>query len=278
MVKHCKSSQGSWSPVQRSLSFFASNSLLLTISAGSLLGFTLAFLASTGSPLHSLAFGLRSFLSVFLAGILGREVDPNHHLTSVLASVGQVIIVSVLWTPHLLLTLWAVLLFRVMNRASVYSLGVVDTVFATALTIWLGHRLSWVIAGAGGIVFFGGVILGRPQMRSLFAGSLSAAWAVYLLVSDGIPWPGFINYPVKLGLISIISATYLWGIYNEKDLGPGEDGQVSPSEGRVRLVQLVALGVGILYPLWTGSHGFHQIATFWSVIASASLANALSFL
>ncbi len=261
---------------RRLLAFSSRNTFLLVISAASFFGFTLAFLVSTGSLFHSLAFGVRTSLSIFLAGVLGREVDPNHRLTPVLASLGQVIIVAVLWTPHLLLTLWAVILFRVMNRTAVHVLGVVDTVFATALTLWLGHRLSWVIAGAGAVVFIGDAVIDSSKVRHLLAGILSASWAVYLLIFDGLPWPGFVNYPVKIGLVSLISVTYLWAIYSERPIKPVE--KVRSPRKRARLVQLVALGVGILFPLWTGSDGFHQIATFWSVLGSTSLVNVFSVL
>ena len=258
---------------------YPSNAFIIFFAAASFLGFGLASVFSGGSALDSLAFGFRVFLSVFLAWAIGREIDPDQSLTAALAAVGQVVVIWFIDVPSLLLSFWALFTFRVLNRTTGLKAGYGDTVLATAISAWVGYQLSWVIPAAAAAVFLADSFLKEPNRIHLVTGTLLAGEAVYLLVPDPGVWSGFINYPVKLGLVIGISVAFLFVIYRSRKVKSVGDETGEPlAARRVQLTQLICLLVAILFPLWAGVQSFHQSATFWSVLGASSVVNIVSAL
>ncbi|MFW6104833.1 MAG: hypothetical protein ACOC6I_03230 [Candidatus Bipolaricaulota bacterium] len=251
---------------------YPGNAFILGFSFASFIGYGLATYFGGVSVLNSLAFGARSFLSVFLAWALGREVDPDRPTTAGLAAVGQVIVIWFIDVPSLLLSFWALFTLRILNRTTGLKAGILDTVLVTGISAWLGYQLSWVIAGTGAVVFLADGIMESPNRKHLVPGVLLFGEAIYLLATEPYIWRDFFNYPVKFGLILAISFVFLSVIYANKTVNSVADETGERlSVRRVQLAQLVAVMVALLFPLWAGVHGFHQSATFWSVLGGSSL-------
>lgn len=242
---------------------------ILVVSVVSFIGFGVTSYLSGGTMLGFLATGARSSLSIFLAWALGREVDPADKFTGVLAALGQVLVVVIIGVPTLLLPLWALLSFRILNRASGSKATVFDTLIATSLALWLGYHLVWVVPGVSAVVFLVDGLKDDPDRKHIIPGLLTAAGSCYLLLSAPAVWSGFINYPLKLALVLVISVTFLLMMYTNRKGEPGEP----LADSRVRLTQLLALLIGLLLPLWTKAQGFHQSAIFWSVLGSTAVVN-----
>lgn len=254
---------------------YRSNLLIILLSVASFLGFGLLSYFAGESPLGSLVAGARSFISVFLVWALGREIDPDHHLTAVMAAIGQVVILTLIGAQGLLFLFWALLAFRVLNRTTGLPAGPADTIFLTALSLWLSYSLSGVIAGAGAAIFLADATMSESNKKHFIPGTLLAGAAAYFWLSGDFWWPGFENYPVKLGLIISISLVFFLAIHNNRNLSSTGDQTGEPlSSLRVQLTQFIALGIGILYPLWTGVAGFHLSASFWAVLGATALVNA----
>ncbi|MEF8799253.1 MAG: hypothetical protein V5A79_07555 [Candidatus Bipolaricaulota bacterium] len=251
---------------------YPSNAFIFGFSFASFIGFGIAAYFGGVSVLQSLAFGARSFLSVFLAWALGREIDPDRPTTAGLAAVGQVIVIWFIDVPSLFLSFWALFTLRVLSRTTGLKSGILDTVLVTGISAWLGYQLSWVIAGAGAVVFLADGIMESPNRKHLVPGVLLFGEAIYLLVTEPYIWRDFVNYPVKFGLVIGVSLVFLSAIYaNKRVSSVADETGKRLSVRRVQLTQLVAVIVALLFPLWAGVHGFHQSATLWSVLGASSL-------
>lgn len=258
---------------------YRSNLLIILFSVASFAGFGILSYFYGRTPLGSLVAGARAFLSVFLVWALGREIDPDHHLTAVMAAVGQVVILTLVGGQGLLFLFWALLAFRILNRTTGLRAGLADTIFLTALSLWLSYRLSGVIAGASAAIFLADASMREPNKKHFIPGMLLTGAAIYFWLSGSFWWPGFENYPVKLGLVICISLVYFLAIYNNRNLSSTGDQTGEPlSSSRVQLTQFIALAVGILYPLWTGVAGFHLSASLWAVLGATSLVNTVILL
>ncbi len=253
---------------------YRSNLIIILFSAASFVGFGLLSYLNGKPLLASLLAGARAFLSVFLVWALGREIDPDHHLTAIMAAVGQVIILTMIGAQGLLLLFWALLAFRILNRTTGMKAGVADTITLTGLSLWLSYSLSGVIAGASAAIFLADAIMVKPNKRHFITGGLMTGAAIYFWLLDSFWWPGFVNYPAKFGLLLAISLAFILTIYNNRSVSStGDETGELLSSSRVQLTQLIALTVGVLYPLWTGVAGFHLSASFWAVLGASSLVN-----
>lgn len=258
---------------------YPSNLFILVFSFAAFLGFSILSYLSGGPVLASLVFGVRSFISVFLAWALGREVDPDRPLSANLAAVGQVVVIWFIDVPSLMLTFWALFTFRVLNRTTGLKAAPADTMLSTGIAAWLGYQLSWVVAGASAVVFFADSLMEKPNSNHLIPGTLLFGEGLIFLILDPSIWIGYLNYPVKFGMVIGISMVFLLVIYNNKTVSSVADETGEPlSSRRVQLTQFVALLVAILLPLWSGIGGFHQSATFWTVLGGSSLVQLVSYL
>lgn len=229
---------------------------------------------SGSSVLISLVFGVRSFISVFFAWALGREVDPDHPLSAGLAAIGQVIVIWVIDVPSLLLPLWAILSFRVLTRTTGLKAGWADSFLVTAISLWLGYQFSWLIPGATAVILLTDAVMEDPNRRQIAPGLLTGAAAIYLLISAPPIWMGYENYPLKLAIALGISVIFISVIYDNRNvISTGDRANKTLVGLRVQLAQIIALLIAILFPLWSGVYGFHQSATFWTVLGGSSLAH-----
>lgn len=255
---------------------YPSNLFIIFASVGSFLGFGLASYFSGESVLGSLGFAVGSFLSVFLAWALAREVDPDYHLTTVLVVGGQVAAIAFNGVPSLLLPFWALFSFRVLNRTTGLKAGPVDTVLSAGLGLWLGYSFSWVVAAAGAVIFIADSVMDRPNRVHLVPGVLMAAASGYFFYREPGIWSGFAGFPVKLTIILVVSALFFLVIYDSRKISSTGDltGEVL-STGRVQFTQFIAVLVALLIPLWNGVVGIHESITFWTVLGSATVIHLL---
>ncbi len=258
---------------------YPSNVFILVFSFAAFLGFGISTYLSGSSVLVSLVVGVRSFISVFFAWAVGREVDPDRSLSAGFAAVGQVVVIWFIDVPSLLLSFWALFTFRVLNRTTGLKAGPADTILAAGIAAWLGYQLSWVIAGVSAVVFFADAFMDNPNSKHLIPGALLFCEALVFYIVGSSIWIGFLNYPVKFGILVGVSMAFLLVIYNNKTVSSLADETGEPlSPRRVQLTQILALLVAILLPLWSGVEGFHQSATFWSVLGGSSLVQLISYM
>jgi len=255
---------------------YPSNLFVILASVGSFLGFGLSSYFSGGSALGSLGFAAGSFLSVFLAWALAREVDPDYHLTAVLVVGGQVAAIVFNGVPSLLLPFWALFSFRVLNRTTGLKAGPIDNLLSAGLGIWLGYSLSWVVTAVGAVIFLADGVMDRPNKTQFIPGILMAAGSGYFFYREPAIWSGFSGFPIKLAMVLVISALFSLVIYDSRKVSSTGDltGEIL-STARVQFTQFLALMVALLIPLWNGVAGFHESVTFWAVLGSAAVIHLL---
>lgn len=255
---------------------YPSNLFVIVASVGSFLGFGVSAYISGGNALSSLGLAVGSFLSVFLAWALAREVDPDYHLTAILVVGGQVTAIVFNGVPSLLLPFWALFSFRVLNRTTGLKAGPIDNLLSAGLGIWLGYSLSWVVTAAGAVIFLADAVMDRPNRTQFIPGVLMAAASGYFFYREPAIWSGFSGFPIKLAIVLVISALFSLVIYDSRKVSSTGDltGEIL-STARVQFTQFLALMVGLLIPLWNGVAGFHQSVTFWAVLGSAVIVHLL---
>ncbi|MBS3736387.1 MAG: hypothetical protein V5A87_01510 [Candidatus Bipolaricaulota bacterium] len=258
---------------------YPSNAFIMLFSLAVSIGFGVYSYLTGSSALSSLLFGIRSFISVFLAWALGREVDPDRPLSAGLAAIGQVIVIWMVGVPSLLLPLWALLSFRILNRTTGIKAGWADSFLVTAFSLWLGYQFSWVVPGATAVILLSDGLMKDPNRKQIVPGLLTGGATVYLLINSPSIWTGYGDYPVKLGIVLGISLIFLSVIYDSrKVISTGDESGKKIYAHRVQLTQFIALSVAILFPLGSGVYGFHQFAVFWPVLGGSTLVHAAGLL
>lgn len=256
-----------------------SNAFILGFSFAAFLGFGIYSYFTGSSTPSSLLFGVRSFISVFFAWALGREVDPDRPLSAGLAAIGQAVVIWIIGVPSLLLPLWALFSFRILNRTTGTKAGWADSFLVTAISLWLGYQFSWVVTGATAFILLADGFMNDPNRKHIIPGLLTGGATVYLLINAPSIWTGYGDYPLKLGIVLGISLVFLSVIYDNRNLiSTGDKSEKKLSGPRVQLTQFIALSLAILPPLWSGVSGFHEFAIFWSVLGGSSLVHAVSVL
>ncbi len=258
---------------------YPSNLFIMIVSLASFVGFGLFSYLMDGGIVSSLGFGAGSLLTVFLTWALAREVDPDHHLTAVFATAGGIAAIAVNGVPSLLLPFWALFSVRILNRSTGLKAGPIDNLLSAGLALWLGYSLSWVIPAASAVIFITDSLIRNPKRRQFVPGMITAAGAGYFLYLDLSIWGDFSSYPIKLGLVLLLSALFLLVIHDSKKVDSTGDRTGKPlSPHRVQFAQLILLLTALLLPLWGGLDGFHESVTFWSVIGAASLNHLIRFM
>ncbi|MFW6006166.1 MAG: hypothetical protein ACOC9A_01845 [Candidatus Bipolaricaulota bacterium] len=258
---------------------YPSNLFVMVVSMASFFGFGIYSYLSGGGIIGSLGFGAGSLLTVFLTWALARELDPDHQLTAVLSMAGAIVSIGVNGVPGLLLPFWALFSVRILNRSTGLKAGPLDNLISVGLAIWLGYSSSWVIPAAGTGFFIADSLVREPKRLQIVPGTITGVGAGYFLFMNPDPWGGFLGYPVKLGMVFLLTALFLLVVYDSKNVDSTGDRTDKPlSPYRVQLAQLIFLATALFLPLWAGEAGFHESVTFWSVIGAASLVHLVRFM
>lgn len=258
---------------------YPSNAFIMLFSLAVSIGFGIYSYLTGSSAFSSLLFCVRSFISVFLAWSLGREVDPDCPLCAGLAAIGQVVVIWMIGVPSLLLPLWALLSFRILNRTTGIKAGWADSFLVIAFSLWLGYQFSWVVPGATAVILLADGLMKDPNRKQIVPGLLTGGATVYLLINSPSMWTGYGDFPGKLGIVLGISLIFLSVIYDSRNvISTGDESKKKLNPHRVQLTQFIALSVAILFPLWSGVYGFHKFATFWSVLGGSTLVHVGSVL
>lgn len=258
---------------------YPSNLFIMVLSVASFIGFGVFSYLSKGGILGSLGFGVGSLLSVFLTWALAREVDPDYQLTAVLAAAGAIVAIGVNGVPSLMLPFWALFSVRILNRSTGLEAGPLDNILSAGLALWLGYSLSWVIPAASAGIFIADGLIHNPRRRQFIPGLITGVGAGYFLYQDPNLWGGFSGYPVKLGLVLLLTALFVRVIYDSRKIDSIGDRTGEPLfPRRLQLAQVILLLTALLLPLWGGVDGFHESVTFWSVIGGSSLVHLGRFM
>lgn len=97
-----------------------------------------AFVATT-------LLGLSWAFGVFLAWALARELDPDRWYSAFFAAALAMIAAFLYSPPALLITFWALIGLRFINRSTGLAPGWLDIIAFSTLSLWLGWSIHWTI-------------------------------------------------------------------------------------------------------------------------------------
>lgn len=246
------------------------NQFILVLTAvGGMLGFALA----DGDVLTRIVQGIAGAATVFLAGALAKELDPDRPAASLLAAALVLSVVGLIRPISPVVLLWLLGSVRFLNR----SVGVrpkwTDAILllaaATGLVGW-ETALFGILAGVmlvtdallpdGDKVYapIGGMVIFLSASWFLAGGPVAAAPSLWLGASLIVTAITFI--PIILNSYTITSTSDATG----RQL----------NSTRVQAGQVFSLGSGLLLASWLGNDGVLLLAGLWAALL-AVLANHL---
>lgn len=250
---------------------YPSNLFIIVATVLSLIGFGLASYLDAVGLLESLWAGIRAALAVFLTWALTRELDPDHPASAVLAAIGQIPVIFFYESPGLLLSWWALFIFRVLNRSTGIKAKVPDTILVLGLSLWLGFYLSWLVPAVSFLVFLGDGLIEKPNRLHLTAAAFAAGELLYLWTFRITPEPVLLSLPYYVGLIAV-SLAFSYVVLSSKEIASlGDITDEKLSGLRVQLAQIIALLFAVTFSLWYGSSGVLVINPVWLAIAASPL-------
>ncbi|QYZ79760.1 hypothetical protein E2N92_10130 [Methanofollis formosanus] len=211
--------------------------------------------------------GAAAGLAVFLAWALGREVDPDHAYSALLAAALTAAALLVLPVFDVITLLWLLLLLRVVNRTTGRAATTTDVALVLILTLW-PLRQGFLIAGpiaAAALILDG--TLRKPAPHRIPAAALAlaaAATAFFAGRGTAITTP-----PLPIG-ITIVVATVLFlraivASSTVRSSGDGGGGPLDP--GRVRAAQALALATALVALPWNPA----GVAPLWAAVLAAGI-------
>lgn len=215
----------------------------------------------------ALVKGFGAGLAVFFAWALGREVDPDHDLSALLAAGFMVVAFFVLPVPDLVTLLWSLLLLRVVNQTTGRAATVTDLVLLLLLTLWpLWH--GFLMAGPLAAAAF---LLDRAYLRSAPDRLLAAVLALAATVAAVLAgWStGFSAPSPELVVIATLATVLFLSVIATMRMpwSTGDHGGVPLHPGRVRAAQALALATALLALLWNS----WALIPLWAAIFAAGV-------
>lgn len=253
-----------WSALIRSYDLtLRHNQLILLLT---LAGAGLAFLTGeTSVSWSSLYRAILGGITVFAAGALAKEVDPDRPRSALFAAVLALGVAWIALPASLLALLWLGGALRFLNRTTGLRPLPTDTLFLLALTAWL----SWREIPLFGLLFGGLLMLDAalPDGRRWHTGlgaALLIGTAVWLWRGD---WP-IEPLPAWLVLALLaIAVGFVAVILNSYQVAAVADATHSPLHpSRVQAGQVFALAAGLALASWRGASGVALFLALWAAL------------
>lgn len=221
---------------------------------------------------QSALWGVQGGLAVFLAWALCRELDPDHDLSAFVA-VALALGGLFLWgLPRLAVLFWLVLILRVVNRTTGLPAGILDSLAALGLSLWLSLWGNW---GYGVITVLAFLLDSQLPIRAprqlVFAILGVVGTAITAILGGDLKWNGAPS--VGAGLIALgVSASFLpvmWESRSITSVGDRTGKTLEPL--RVQAAEAFAFLVGVETALLGGMPALRSLMPLWAAILGASL-------
>lgn len=235
--------------------------LLLTV-AGAALAFVTGGMSFSWNSLYRAALG---GITVFAAGALAKEVDPDRAGASLPAAVLALGLVWAADPASPLALFWLVGALRFLNRATGLRPLPTDTLALLGLTAWLSWRELPLFALLFGALLMLDAVLPDGQRRHTWlGGGLLIGAAVWLWWGDWtiepLPtWLILVLLAIAIGFIVVILNSY-----HVQAVGDAT-GQALAS-ARVQAGQIFALAAGLALASWRGQSGVALFVALWAAL------------
>lgn len=258
-----------WSSLFRSYDLtLRHNRLILALAiAGAALGFFSAQGELTGQLVQSAVGGI----TVFMAGALAKEVDPDRPQSALVAAALVIPFAGIARPASLLVLFWLLGALRFLNRSTGLAPKSTDLLVLLVVAAWLGWQVSPLFGILMGIVLALDALLpDGPRWHGIMG--------ILLILGSGI-WLYASNWPTarpSLWLVAALLAITLGFIpvilsaYHPRSVGDATGERLNHS--RVQAGQALGLSAGLFLASWMGTSGALLLVALW-----ASLAGALAY-
>jgi hypothetical protein len=235
---------------------------------------TIVRLLGGSSLTQSVAWGAGAAFAVFFAWALGRELDPDHDLSSFVAAGLLLISLFFFELPALLVLLWMLLVLRIVNRTTGLPATPLDSLAALGLGGWLAWQETWVYGLMTALAFAADALL-RPQLRRqiVFAALVLIPTVAALLLGGPIdrawswPLPGSVT-----GLAGVTSVLFVLLILDTRHVVAVCDSAGQPLRPvRVQAAQVLALLTALLVAWWDGGQGIVSFLPLWAAMLGVAV-------
>lgn len=243
------------------------NRAIVLLSLAALAAITAIQILAGLGIIGALARGFGAGLAVFFAWALGREGDPDHDLSALLAAGLMAVALFVLPVPDLVTLLWSLLLLRVVNQTTGRAATTPDLVLVLLLTLWpLWH--GFLMAGPLAAAAF---LLDRGYLRSAPGRLLAAVLALATTVTAVLTgWSTWFTMPSPELIVLAVIATVLFLPVIATTRTPrstGDHGESPLHPGRVRAAQALALATALIALPWSS----WALTPLWIAILAAGV-------
>jgi hypothetical protein len=229
-------------------------------------------LISGAAPLESALWGIGAGFLPFLTWALGRELDPDHDLSAFVGA-GLVLIALLLPDmPSLLVSLWLLLVLRIVNRTVGLPAKPLDSLGVLGLGAWLTWQGYWMVGLMTAVAFLLDGLLSPPLRHQLFVSGLAFVTTVVLAIfhgdmvlETGPTMPVVISSVAMAGLFLIVIATT-----REVEAVGDATGKLLKHR-RVQAAQVLALLTALLFAWWDGASGVVALLPLWTAMVGAGL-------
>ncbi|WP_265580710.1 hypothetical protein [Methanofollis aquaemaris] len=211
--------------------------------------------------------GVAAGMAVFLAWALGREVDPDHDPSALLAAALTAAALLVLPASDILTLLWLLLVLRIVNRTSGLTATGVDVALVLALTLWplwQGFLMAGPLTAAALLL---DKTLRKPAPHRIPAAALAltaAAAALFAGRGTAITTP---LLPIGI-IVAVATVLFLRAIAAASTIrSSGDSGGGTLEPGRVRAAQALALATALAALPWS----FGAVAPLWAAVLAAGV-------
>ena len=226
---------------------------------------------STGNPSdQSIAAGIAAGVAVLFAWILARELDPDHDLSAFVGA-GLALLGTLVFEPSNIIGLLLIgLLIRIVNR----SVGPPATWLDSLLILGLAAALSLNEHGLFGIMaataFFIDSQLPPPHKRHVLFAILALVLAAVAIFDQSAALQGELSQGVFIAVIAI-AVLFIPVIVSSRQLTATSDVGSQPlNPTRVRVAQLIAMAMALVFSVLTGDVGAISIMPLWAAFLGVS--------
>jgi hypothetical protein len=224
------------------------------------------------APLEGVNWGIGVGFTMFLAWALGRELDPDHDLSAFVGAGLSLVPVLLLEAPSLMVSLWLLLVLRLVNRTVGIPARPLDSLGVLGLGGWLTWQGDWIVGLVTAGAFLLDGLLPPPLRYHLFVSGLAFVAAVVLTVFQGGLVKG--SGPTMAVAISSLAMAglFLVVIATSRELQAVGDATGEPLHPRrVQAAQVLALATALLFAWWAGAAGVHAMLPLWAAMLGTGL-------
>lgn len=256
---------------------YPTNRMIVNISLFFFLGVLILQFLLQKAFFPSLDSGFRAGMSVFLAWVFAREIDPDNEFSAFIGAFLGGIGFFFFPSPALLVLLLEILLIRMLNRSTGLPAKPSDSVIILLLSGWISVQYGFIFSLLTALVFFLDSFLPEANRQNRIFGVIASLLTLILAAFSFLTETGkgeiHLNTEfTKLNLFMLAAGVlFILKILNSrKIMSRGDLTGIPMNPVRVQTAQLIALLSAVIYAVLEEWEGFESFLPLWAAILGVS--------